>query len=323
MEESNRPSSLPARTDRLSDAQAHAVLRRAAELQIEAIERLERQSFARTVDEQAGDTAADGFRREDVEAAALEAGISPEFIRQALIEQDALGEPTAELAPWLDRLGSRLLRTRQRSLELSRTIDAPPGAVLEAMQRVFPAHPYGMVLIDSVGEPLVGGVLVFEIPKVSMMTYSYTSFAYTASVVELFRLHVMLRPVGAGELGATELLLRGDLRGGVKRNVGAGLALSGVGGMVGAMAAAGIAATAGAILPLLAAGTALGFTGGGGASAFGFGAMYRYYLKKMTGELETLLRVVDTNARTAGAFRPPVAPPGRGGGVGWMLGLPE
>jgi hypothetical protein len=36
--------------------------------------------------------------------------------------------------------------------------------------------------------------------------------------------------------------------------------------------------------------------------------MYRYYLRKMIRELETLLKMVDTSARTGGAFRPPQPP---------------
>jgi hypothetical protein len=62
-------------------------------------------------------------------------------------------------------------------------------------------------------------------------------------------------------------------------------------------------AAAGAVLPLAVAGVAVGLAGLGGAAAAGHGARYRYYLRKMTSELETLLKVVDTSARTGGAFR--------------------
>ena len=236
---------LPARVERISEERAHAALRRAAELQAEAEDQLETQSHGSLAAEWDGSATADGFRREDVETAAVEAGIAPEFIHQALVEQDIGGADATELAPWIAHVGSSLLRTRQHSIELSRTIDAPAASVLEAMRRVLPAHPYGVALIDSIGEPLSGGVLLFDIAHSTS-----TPFQYAAVL----------------------------------------------------------------ILPAIAVSAALGIVGGGGAAA-SYGALYKYYLKKLTGEMETLLRTVDTNARTGGAFPPPEAPKGWSGGL--------
>jgi len=298
-------SSLPERSrspgsELIPDERVHAALRRAAQLQIEALQRLEEQAAARIEDHSGAESG--GFLREHVEAAAAEAGISPEYLRQALLEQDALGEHDADLPPWVDRMGVRLLKTKQRSLELSRTIDAEPAAVLEAMERTLPAPPYGMTLVDSAGGlPLEGGVLVFQIPRYTM---GGGSFSYNATSVELLQLHVSLRAVRQGEKIGCEVTLRGDLRTSTRRGVWLGLGLTGVGGVVGAVVSGAAVAAVGAILPLAAAGIAVGAAGLGGAAALGYGASYRSYLRRMSAELETLLKVVDTSARTGGAFRP-------------------
>lgn len=302
----------------IPEERVHAALRRAAQLQVEATERLEQQSRTR-LQLRSDAEGAGGFRREHVQDAAVEAGISPEFIQQALLEQDALGEQAAELAPWVDRLGSRMLGQRERSLELSRTVAAPPAAVLDAMQRVFPAHPYMMTLVDSIGgTPLEGGVMVFHLHRISMFTgASYTPFTYTATAVDLLQIHVSLRPVRLADRTGCEITLRGDLRTSTRRNVWAGLALSGIGAGAGGAAAAVATVVAGAMLPLVVAGAAVGVAALGAASAKGYGSMYRHYLRKMIRELETLLKVVDTSARTGGGFRPPAAPalPNPGGSV--------
>lgn len=318
----DRPTTPPG-APLLPEERVHAALRRAAQLQAEAAERLEGDVRAR-IAPQAGDAGEPGFRREDVEAAAVQAGISPEYIQQALVEQDTLGDHATELAPWMDRMANRMLRTRQRSMELSRTMDAEPRAVLDAMQRVFPAPPYGLMLTDCVGPaPLEGGVLVFQLPGMSalMSNAASGSFAYTAAAVDLLQLHATLHAVPAGERNRCTVTLRGDLRTSARRNVWAGIGLSGVGGTIGGLiGGAVVGAASGGVIPLLAAGVALGAAGFGGASAVGYGAAYRHYLRKMIRELETLLKVVDTNARTGGGFGAPHLPAGRGDTDG-MAGL--
>ncbi len=301
----------------VSEERALAALRRAAQLQAEAAERLDRHSQALAA-HRAGDAeAGSGFLRADIEAAATEAGISPEYVRQALQEQDTLGEHAAALAPWMDRMGSRMLRTRQRGIEVSREIEAEPQAVLDAMQRVFPAHPYAMALVDSLGgPPLDGGVLVFQLPRVAMGSTGYTPFAYAMTVIDLLQLHTTLRPLPRPDRTASVLTLRGDLRVGIRRNVWAGLGVSGGAGAMGMVFGTALAIASGGVVPLVAAGAALGALGMGGVGAAGYGALYRHYHGKALRELETLLRVVDANARTGGGFRAPLPPGGdRGAGA--------
>ena len=304
----------------IPEERVHAALRRAAQLQAEAAERLEMESRSRLQAQAGADSS--GFRREHVEGAAVEVGISPEYIRQALLEQDALGEHATELAPWIDNLGNRMLGMRSRSIEISRTIATDPAAVLEAMQRIFPAHPYNMTLVDSIGGlPLEGGVLVFQLPRITMMTSSYTPFSNIATAVDLLQVHVSLRRVQLTSGAGCEVTLRGDLRTSTRRNVWTGLAASGIGGGVGGFMGAFFALVSGAILPVAAAGAVVGVAAVGAAGAKGYGALYRHSLKKMLRELEVLLKVVDTSARTGGGFRSP-SPPGPTGTSGGMPFVP-
>ena len=224
------PAPLP---NRIPEERVHAALHRAAQLQAEATERLERQARERMQPHAENADQAHGYLRDEVEAAAVEAGISSEYIRLALLEQEALGDDATRLSPWIDRMGSRMLGTRERSIELSRPIDAAPAAVLAAMQRIFPSHPYRMTLVDSVGGlPLEGGVLVFRIPQMSALTTDASTFTYTAWAVDLLQLHVSLHPLERGDGSATVLVLHGDLRTSTRRNVWTGLAFSGAGGGV-------------------------------------------------------------------------------------------
>jgi hypothetical protein len=294
----------------IPDERARQALRRAAELQAEAAARLQETARGQLTAAMDAGPSTDGFRRQDVEAAAVEAGISPEYIRQALVEQDALGEHAEELAPWVEGMGRRMLGTTARTLEVSRVIDAEPARVLEAMQRVFPAHPYSLTLEDSIGgPPLQGGVLVFQVPQMTLSTASgYTTFSYTAKAVDVIQIQATLRTVPGGQGNRCELTLRSDLRTSTRRSVWAGAMLAGMGGVSGGMLTALVAVGTGGVGAVVAGTAVAGMAAFTAVSGKGYGALYRYYLRKMTGELERLLKVVDASARTGGAFRAPSAP---------------
>lgn len=296
--------------DNIPEERAHAALKRAAELQAEAALRLEEHARVPLPPGEGG-AGGRGFLRTDVEAAAAEAGIAAEYVRQALIEQETLGEHAADLAPWIGRMADRWLRTRRRSLEVSRTMSADPPAVLAAMQRVFSAQPYGMTLVDTVGgSPLEGGVLVFQLPQLSAWSATgWTPFSYTMKAVDLLHAHVSLREVAAGGRAGCEVTLRADLRVGLRRNVFAGLGSAGTMGALGAFAGGVVGTVAtGGLLPVALAGAGLGALGLGAAGGAGYGSLYRHYLRKAVTEFEMVLRVVDANARTGGAFRLPTHP---------------
>lgn len=298
----------------IPEDRAQAALRRAAQLQAEAVERRERLARTEIEAQVVAEQESSGLRREDLEAVAAEAGISPEYLRHALLEQDALGTDAAELAPWVDRMGTRLLRSRQRSLEVSRAFDADAATVLRAMQQVFPSQPYLLTLEDVIGgAPLEGGTLVFRLAGLFSLPSGTTipPFGYAAYSIGLQRLQASLHPVAVGERSGCVVTLRADLRTGTRHNVWASLVLSGMGGAVGAAGAAFAAVAAGAIVPLVAAAGVAGLAAFGAASARGYGAVYVTYVRKMEEQLHVLLKSVDTHVRTGGGFRPPTLPSAR------------
>ena len=212
--------------DRIIPAEhAEAIWLRAAQLQADAASRLEQRSR-----QGSGLTAVSmalpsgGYRLRDVEAAAAEVGISPEFVALALAER-----PTQAAAAMADatvrgeRITTRLLGTTERSISVTRVIRGSPRAVLEAMGRVCPARPYLMSLRDTVGgHPLDGGVMVFSVPKMMMNVAAgsaelYTPFTYRMYQLELFQLNATLRPLAAG--GGCEVTFYGDLRSGLRKNL--------------------------------------------------------------------------------------------------------
>lgn len=296
----------------LSEERARAVWHRAAQLQAEAARRLEERS--RMLASQAGAQAdgdgappVDGFRLAEVRAAAVEAGISPEFVELAVAELESGGD-TQGLSGWQDRAATRLLRADRRTLELSRAIARPAAVVYDAMGRILPASPYFLALRDTVGDdPLRGAVLIFETPPLDVT--NMTKFVQHAYSVDVNQLRFALRPLSES---ACELTVTTDLNRSVRRNWKAAGITGGITGAVGGAAGLGIAgvlSVAGALAALPAAAGALVL---GGLCTWGYGAAYRSYFRKLTADLEQLLQSVDVYARTGGTFAPPS--PGRGPG---------
>ena len=159
---------------RVSEERAAEVFRRAARLQSAAAQRLEE----RMRDASSAVTPAPReLGPEELEAIGREVGIDPAFIRMALAETGAA--PRGRFVRW----GARwLLRSpADKLLLVTRTVPAPPAAVLAAMRRLLPAGPPRLVLVDTVGDPLHGGVLVFQCP---VWSPGGSPLAYRASGVE-------------------------------------------------------------------------------------------------------------------------------------------
>jgi hypothetical protein len=294
----------------LSPERAAAVWRRAAQLQAEAAQRLDERSRALAVRGDTADADPHDFTLEEVRAAALEAGIAPEFVALAVTEMRHGDEES--LSPAGDRAATHYLGVSQRSLELTRTIQRPPAQVYEAMQRVLPGHPWLMALHDSTGDPLDGGILTFDLPGYTAANMS--PFAYHATTVDVKQVQVMLRPAPGSNGQACEVVVSTGLAGSVRRNLKVGGWLTGtcaVAGGGGGAAVAGATGLAGAAvaLPVVVGAAALG-----GAVALVYRVAYRYSLRKLTEELERMLQGVDVNARTGGAFAAPRPGHGRGPG---------
>ena len=329
----------------MSTEQAHAVWRRAAQLQAEAAARLEhrvrdsglgaetraflagggnadngdaRAETAAGVD--AGSDAAPatspsdaptaGFRALDIEAAAVEAGISQRYVALAMAElkgaPGALQRP-ADVPDWKDAVATRLLGTAERSVGVTRAFRAAPRVVLAALGRILQAAPYGLELVDTVGgHPLDGGVLVFRIPDMVGADYRWTWTRYGVFAKEL-RMTIAPLP---GDPRGCELSVHADLRSGLGANIGgygAGIGLmSGLGGLFSAAIGAKALALAGAALaaPVLGVGTLFGL------AAYAVSApLYRWEIRKTSCEIERALAAVDASIRAIDIFGE--APPPR------------
>lgn len=331
------------RSDILNTDQAAAVWRRAAQLQVEAAARLEHRVrdtgiHAETRALPAYDPAAggetsgtsereaqtDGFRAHDVEAAAVEAGISERYVALAMAELKS--SPTAmqrasEAPGWKDRAATRLFGTNQRSLTVSRAFRFAPREVLTALGRALQAMPYGLELADTFGgHPLDGGVLVFKIPAMGAADYRWTWTRYGIYAKEV---RISLSSL-AGDPRGCEVTAELDLRASWGPNIsgvvggtvgvaggGAGLAAA-IGFKAFALSGLALAAPVAAVAALLAV--------GGYASA---GSLFRWQMRKAAKELELALGAVDASIRAIDIFgeAPPSKPRLPAAGANPFLGM--
>jgi hypothetical protein len=289
--------------------QAQAIWLRAAQLQAEAATRLEQRSREATgLTGLSRELPSGGYRLRDVEAAAREVGIAPEFVALAMAELPAAGKASPPLeSPRSDRITTYLMGTPERSLSASRVIPAAPKAVLEAIGRVFPARPWLMSFRETVGgHPLDGGVLAFAVPNMmkagAAVMEVYTPFTYRMYQLELFQLNVTLRRVQTAAGPACEVTVYGDLRPGLRKNLIVDQIIAGSVAGGGAVAGTAIGITA-----LKLGGLAL-VLGGGGAVVLGAAALawyrllYRYVLHKSGEELTVLLEALETHLRSQQVF---------------------
>ena len=309
---------------RVSEEEAARLWRRAAELQAEAAHRLEARSRSLAGGE---DEATDGYALEHVRAAAREAGIAPEFLDMALVELEAASAPGFREEDRVDRVSDRFLGRPPRHLIVSRVFDARPVAVYETLQRVLPAPPLSLLLVDtSGGHPLEGGVLVFDVPDFNWSaTASTQSFAYDMTWCDVKQLRVRLAPLGS-RTDACEVTIVAPLAYSRRLNFWVGGSLVALGGGVaggfGVLAGVALATSLGAGPVAAAALVALGGLGGGGsvagAGTAGWRAVYRYALRRGEKALNKLLQQVNVALQTGGAFAPPRPTfpplPGAGGG---------
>ncbi len=296
---------------RISEEEARALWRRAAELQADAARRLEERSRQLAPREQTSDTVeADGYRLADVRAAAEDAGISPEFLDHALVEsrnravvEGADAQPSAMAASFLGQ--------PPRAIEVSRVIHAPAEEVYAAMQRVLPERPFHLSLIDHHGaDPIDGGMLVFKVPA-----YSYTataadqSFAYEMLWADLKQLVFSLRRLDTSP-PATELTVRASLTYSHRKNMWVGASLSGLvaalGGVGGAFTG-GATAVAFGIGGLAVGAVVVGFLGAsfGGLAMLGYRRLYRYALRRGEKAIRDLLGAIAVDIETGGTFSSP------------------
>ncbi len=317
----------PGNTDVVSEREAMALWQRAAQLQAEAAHRMERSVTLSPATADAGGTPlpADTYRVRDVEAAAVEAGISRQFVAIAMAERQALTVAgSTGVAAFDDRTEKRvttMLGTTDRSISVSRVIRASPKATLQLIGRVFTSRPYLLKVRETVnGHPLDGGILRFDVPnlyramssgEIAGSVATVNGLIYQCKVVDLTQLNVTLKARGTAASPECEVVVSGDLRDGQRTNLKAAYwTIAGVtGGVIGAVAPIGAKILGGlALASPLVGGTAV-------LTAFGVAALYRVAfrrgLRKTREELDKLLLALQQqldNQALFGDDAPPLSP---------------
>jgi eukaryotic-like serine/threonine-protein kinase len=296
----------------LPTEQAHAVWRRAAQLQAEAATRVETRlrSEAGNAGEPAprqatgaGAMPTSGLRVQDVAAAAVEAGISQQYVALALAELERAPEALQranDQSSRTERLATQLLGTSERTLSVTRTYSVPPRDALAALGRILQAPPYSLTLRDTLGgHPLDGGVLVFTLPAMVDETYKWLNTRYGAFAPEV---RIWLRPV-PHDPRACEVTMQVDLSAGMRTVLGSYAAIiAGVGAVGGA---AGFFAG----FSLLSLGAALAAVPAMGAALLAGAGMWaaspplaRSALRKLRAELDENLAAVERSVRARDIF---------------------
>ncbi len=313
----------------LTERDAAAVWQRAAQLQAEAAHRMERSVMLSSSTSRDPSTALpnDSYRLKDVEAAAVEAGISRQFVAIALAERNAAGNGgTLAVAPLdvrTERRITTMLGTTDRSISVARVIKASPKTTLQVVGRVFTAQPYMLKVTETVnGHPLDGGILRFAVPNLyksmsdgtiaSGMVGTSHGLIYQCSVLDLGLLNVTLKARGSASAPECEVVVSGDLRDGQRKNLK--MAYWSIGSVT--AAAGGVTIPVGlkvmgalALASPIVAGVAI-VTGFG--TMVGYRAAFRRALRKAREELDKMLLALQQHLDTQALFGelpPAPAPP--------------
>jgi eukaryotic-like serine/threonine-protein kinase len=309
----------------LSEQEAKLVWQRAAQLQAEAAHRMERSPSLTAPANHGGDAATpavEGYRKQDVEAAAVEAGISRQFVAIALAERTTGTEGSSlAMAPFDDATERRIttmLGTTDRSISVSRVIRASPRHTLQLIGRVFTQPPFHLTVRETVnGHPLDGGILRFDIPNMYKFVSSPSAsggvvpgLIYQCSgVLNLTVLNVTLRPRGTAAQPECEVIVSGDLREGQRKNltgsywsiVGSTVGVGGATTAIGIKLLGGLAVAA----PLIAGVAAITAYG----AMAGYRAVFRRSLRKAREEMDKMLLALQQQLDTAALFGELPPPP--------------
>jgi hypothetical protein len=272
----------------LSEDQAHALWRRAAQLQAESAERREARTRLLASPEHVEEQA---IHLSDVETAGVEAGIPAEFIRLARAETIANG--AKPMSPRWETFTDRFLGSNRRLIEITRTFDARPRQILDAMGRVFPANPYYLNVVETLGEPTSGGVMVFDVTRRGEAS---TSFAWDMLCADIKQVLVTLRPAG----DRTDVLLVASLNHSRRLNLAVGGVATGFAGFAGSAVGTAVGLGVLSLGALAALPAVAGAAGGAALLTASYRPLYRWGLGRGQRALEGLLRAVDLRLRTGG-----------------------
>jgi hypothetical protein len=282
---------------RLSEEVAARLWKRAAELQSEAARRIEATSLQETEADNS-EPATEGYALGHVRQAAEEAGISGEFVDAALAEVTARDVAGHHENTALDKLAETFVGSGPEFLEVRRVVAASADDVYQTMQGTFPAPPYNLSLRDIQGDVLDGGVMIFDVPR--MTGLQYTNFEYEMSWASLKQILVSLHPVGED---SCEVVIRSSVRPYRRIGAGMGVALAGVTGFGGGLFGVGLGFAlgtglglgTGGLVPLVGGLAAL--TGGtvGRVSRIPFRKLMAYGLRRGEKALEGLLSALNVS----------------------------
>ena len=287
--------------------QAQRIWHVAARLQAEAARRLDARSQQLADERAPADVVATAFTRDEVDEIAQAAGIDPSFV--ALAWREVAAETgRAPVSDDRQRRASAFLGTDAERLAVTRTFRASRDAVLAAMQRVFPADPFRLVLADVIGEAdaLADTALLFDVPQVmaqATQTGGYTPFSYAMSISDLTRAVVTLHDLGDGR---TEATIAVDLRHGKSRNLTIGSWITGVAAAALGVLGGGVGMAVGDGGLAAALGATAGASSTGALTYLAYRAAYRGGLGKGERALADLLGAVDVDLRSGGGFTRPV-----------------
>ena len=316
------PPFAPGLPERVDAAQAEAIWKRAAQLQADALHRLDaREALALNTatpgdagSGQANDVATQGYRLVDVAWAAAEAGISRQYVAMALAELPRGTTPaTAPGIGMSERTARHFLGTDVRSAGVSVIIAALPARTLRALGTVLQQSPYELQLRETVGaHPLDGGIVVFdltgEIVGLSGASGRTVNRNWMALQQQLKarQVQVTLRALRAhaGQPERTEVAMVADLRPGVRHNVRAsqwiaGLVGSATGLFTGAALAKGAAVAASAAVMGAAAGVAAVV---GGLCLLAYRRYYPSVLRTAEDEMRRALGAVSAALQSESVF---------------------
>lgn len=269
----------------LSEEEAARFWQRAAQLQAEAAGRIE----ASDVHGEAMESP--GYALAQVRSAALEAGIANEFVEAALA--DLRAERTMPKAENSTTFARRFLNHPPNTITVRRVVEATPQEVFSAMEAVFPDEPFRLTLTDQQGDPLHGGLLVFDIQVPSGLLFQ--GFAFETREAGLRQVFVSLRPI-KGATSSCEMTVHSPL---TSHNIGLVLGMLATALTGGAGFGVGIAlGLAIGIGPVAAVG---GVLLGGGLGLKGYRALYAFAVRRGRKALEGLIGAVA--ARATGVWR--------------------
>ena len=275
--------------DILTEDEARRLWQKAAQLQAEAA----RLAEAKASHDAEGDVEGprrdgEGYALVHVRAAAVEAGISEEFVDAALAAVRAEGAVEGGGGAEKYRFSRFVMGNPPGSVESRRTVRAAP--------ELLPHEPYTLTLMDRIGDPLRGGTLAFDIQGVGFATAGNPGFKGDAAFADLRKVYVTLVPL-PGSPARCEVTVRAPVAWALRLNAGISLLAAGMGGGLGVgmgFAAATALGLIGSVAAPLLVATAAGVAGAG--SLGGLRAVYRYGLGRGTKALDGLLAAVAAKA---------------------------